>query len=102
VISHPDPDSPADRVERQPRESQADQVAARFEMLADVANRMARAVEENALLRERAAEYRDNRDRMLDRAAQSRRLAEALRAAADAFQAHRVPAADIRRIIRGK
>jgi hypothetical protein len=97
-----DPDSPADRAERQPQPGPADHTAARFEMLADVANRLAQAVEENALLRERAAEHLDNRDQILDRTAQSRRLAHALRAAAQAFRAHRVPSADIRRIIRGR
>lgn len=102
MITNPDSDSPADRAERQPQPDQAGHTAARFEMLADVANRLAQAVEENALLRERAAEHLDSRDQVLDRAAQSRRLADALRAAAHAFRAHRVPSADIRRIIRGK
>jgi hypothetical protein len=103
VITDPDSDSSVGRAERQPQTDRADYTAVmRFEMLADVANRLAQAVEENALLRERAAEHLDNRDQVLDRAAQSRRLADALRAAADAFQAHRVPSADIRRTIRGK
>jgi flagellar motor switch protein FliG len=71
-----------------------------YDTLAETATRLAQRIDDSASVLERVAAMMDSDRRAQWQATRSRRLAMALRAAAEAFREHRIPPDDVRDIIR--
>jgi hypothetical protein len=110
-----DPDhsmeAPAERSPPRPPPSPSERIdvalkavaGAQFDALADAARRLAEVLETNADTLEQVAETRRcGQDEPGEHAARDRRLAAALREAAEAFEAHRAPSDEVRRKIRDR